>query len=212
MSFPTPKIHIGFVVYSRFIDMEIMSMMTYLASQQKYQFTIQFGSGCYISQNRNVIAYKFRDDKESEWLLFWDADVSVRDPLFLDKMLETALKFDAKIVAGCYRMKNKPGIYPICMEDPSKPGEFVNLTDEDIARGPQYVDYAPTGLMMIHRDVIEKLKAPWFQVEDLENGLVFPEDFYICKNAREAGFKIAIDPRFDSHHFMYYGMNHNPVP
>lgn len=207
-----PKIHIGFVVYSRFVDMEILAMLSLLSSQQKYAFTIQFGSGCYISQNRNTITYNFRDTKESEWLFFWDADVAVRDASFLDKMLETAMKFDAKIVAGCYRMKNKPGLYPICMDDPTKPGNFVNLTDEDVARGPQYVDYATTGLMLIHRDVIEKLSPPWFQVEDLEDGLVFPEDFYICKRAREAGFKVAIDPRFDTYHQMYIGVPHKAVP
>jgi GT2 family glycosyltransferase len=83
-----------------------------------------------------------------------------------------------------------------------------NITEEDLKKGPQYVDYAATGMMLIHRDVIEKINPPWFQVTNLERGQVFPEDFAICRKAREAGFKVAVDPRFDTWHFMPTGKRH----
>ncbi len=200
-----PSIFIGFVALGRDIDIEIASMLFYLGSTQKYQFWMNSSHGCYICQNRNNVVKAFKATKDAEWLFNWDTDVAVRDDTFLDKMLETAKKFDAKIVGGVYLLKNDPRVVPICMDDGK--GWFKNFLADDI-KEPRLVDYTAGGLMLIHRDVIEKIPPPWFQTTNYSDR-VFPDDFHLCKLAREAGFKIAVDPRFDTWHIHNVGVWHH---
>ncbi len=188
-----PRIHIGFVTLTRNVDMEILAMMTYLASTRNYAFTVEFSQGCYICQNRNNIARSFMVNKDTDWLFFWDVDVVVRDREFFDKLIETSEKFDAKVVAGVYRLKGLDHLYPVTGDD----GKNIKLGE---LKEPRLVQSAATGLMMIHREVIEKIPPPWFQVTNLPEGGVWPEDFNFCRLAREAGFKVAVDPRFETFH------------
>jgi GT2 family glycosyltransferase len=200
-----PNIFIGFVALGRDIDIEIASMLLYLGSTGKYMIWMNSSHGCYICQNRNNIVKAFKQTEDAEWLFNWDTDVVVRDDTFLDKLLETAKNLDAKIVGGCYRMKNSPQLVPICMDDGK--GWFTNFKAEDL-KEPRLVDYVAGGLMLIHRDVIEKIPPPWFQTTNYPDR-VFPDDFHLCKLAREAGFKIAVDPRFDTWHIHNVGVQHH---
>jgi hypothetical protein len=96
------------------------------------------------------------------------------------------------------------------MKLPSKPlsawkdGKLVNL--EDCPSEPFEVDYAGTGFMLIKRRVYEALKdqtdsyeGPDGRVHAFYMTPIFrdgfeSEDYHFCRKAREAGFKILMDP------------------
>jgi hypothetical protein len=97
-----------------------------------------------------------------------------------------------------------------CMKLPEKPlsawkdGKLVRI--EDCPTVPFEVDYAGTGFMMIKRHVIEKLAetaetyiGPEGRVSALYMTPVHDdgfesEDYFFCRKAREAGFKVMMDP------------------
>ncbi len=47
------------------------------------------------------------------------------------------------------------------------------------------------GCLLIHRSVFEKIKPPYFVMNQGKYG---GEDFYFCRKAKRAGFKIYADP------------------
>jgi hypothetical protein len=70
------------------------------------------------------------------------------------------------------------------------PQEFSNellfpKTDDDL----EEIDGCGAHFCMIRRDVLEKIKPPWFQCTHPNSG----EDFYFCQRVKQAGFKIYVD-------------------
>lgn len=59
--------------------------------------------------------------------------------------------------------------------------------------------------MLIKREVIEAMKFPWFDFEQVEPGVEKSEDYAFCDKAIELGFEVWIEPGVVCHH------NHNGV-
>jgi len=63
------------------------------------------------------------------------------------------------------------------------------------------VDAVGSGALMIHRDVFEKLKAPWWEDNCNDIGArTLGHDFKLCDKARAAGFGVFVDPRNAASH------------
>jgi len=58
---------------------------------------------------------------------------------------------------------------------------------------PVEVLWAGMGFMLIKKGVLESIKPPWFQTT-MAGGKFVTEDIYFCYKAREAGFKVYVDP------------------
>lgn len=191
------KIFIAIPTYNKQVDIEIMSVFAQLPGHYpEHVFGLDYMQSSLISYARNYLVRKFLDS-DFEWLYFWDADVVIRDLSFIEKLLETAASMEASVVGGIYRLKSPHKQYAGGMRSD---GEIKNFTVGEL-KEPQYADAIATGSMLIHRSVLEKLKDPWFTIVDLPDGKVIPEDYNFCANAQKAGFKIAVDPRFDTFHF-----------
>lgn len=202
------KIFVAIPTYNKQVDIEIMSMFAQLPGhyQGQHVFGFDYIQSSLISYARNYLVRRFLKS-DFEWLYFWDADVVIRDVTFIEKLLETAARLEADVVGGVYRLKSSaPGHRQYAAGNTDTQGNLDNVSGiQNFMVGeltqPQLADVIATGSMLIHRSVLESLKDPWFTIVDLSDGKVIPEDYNFCADARKAGFKVAVDPRFDTFHF-----------
>lgn len=159
-----------------------------------------------ITRGRNHCVAEFMKT-DFERMMFIDADIEfkVHDVLKL-------LDLDVPLAVGVYPMKRPGAPYAAWVS-----GELV--TDLDRYRGPIEVDYAGTGFMMIHRNVIRKMMARYPETEcadegffalfDCEpcEGVYLSEDYLFCKRYRDIGGKVVMDPsvRLIHHGAFAYG-------
>lgn len=147
-----------------------------------------------VTRARNEMTASFL--KTSHTHMMWlDADIEF-DPEDVAKIWQ----MDADVGVGIYCMKKKAEQWYAAWID----GKLVK--DLDQFSGPVEVDYAGTGFMMIRRNVIEALveksgsyegpmgTTPALYMTPIEDGVFLSEDYFFCKRAREAGFKIMADP------------------
>ena len=199
------KVFFAFPCYDKKVDVEIMATMAQLPPLYPgFNFTIDFISTSLISTARNYLVNKFLAT-DCEWLYFWDSDVVIRDTSFLNKLLETAGSLNADIVGGAYRIKHNRELYAF---GNYKDGKLINFKVGELGQ-PMLVDTLATGAMMISRKVFEKVPAPWFSfIEGVEETI--PEDHHFCNLASAAGFRIAVDPRFETFHYGSGFWSHTP--
>ncbi len=198
------KIFVAIPTYSKQVDVEIMSTFAQLlGTYPQHQFAFDFMQSSLIGYARNYLVKRFLET-DCDWLYFWDADVVIRDLSFIEKLLETSEKLDAKVVGGVYRLKSPHMQYAAGnIDTKNNPENLASIQNFKVGelKEPQLADVIATGSMMIHRSVLEKVADPWFTIVDLPGGKVIPEDYNFCANAKKAGFKVALDPRFDTFHF-----------
>lgn len=127
-------------------------------------------------------------------MMWIDADIE-----FTSQDVATLWNLQADIACGVYRMKRPGDLYAAW-----KDGALVtNLSKFD---GPVEVDLAGTGFLLIKREVIEKLtekhgtylgshgRTPAIYMTPIHNDGLESEDYHFCRLAREAGYKIIMDP------------------
>lgn len=138
--------------------------------------------------------------------LFWiDSDIE-----FTPDDVARLWNLNADIACGCYAMKKRDKQWFAAWKD----GKLVK--DLDQFEGPIDVDYAGTGFLLIRRDVIETLahavpkwegangQVPALFMTPIYNGCLESEDYHFCRIAREAGYKIMMDPAVRLGHYGQY--------
>lgn len=138
--------------------------------------------------------------------LFWiDADIE-----FTPEDVNNIWNLEADTAVGCYAMKKRNAQWYAAWKD----GQLVK--DLDQFEGPIEVDYAGTGFMLIRREVIERLTeihgtwdgangpVPAIFMTPIHNGGLESEDYHFCRIAREAGYKIIMDPSVRLKHWGQY--------
>jgi GT2 family glycosyltransferase len=155
-------------------------------------------AGLYIEDNRHWIARRFLNEHDAPWLLMVDSDIQF-EPDLIDQMLAAAHSREGiRILAG-----NVPlDVYPTgAFYSMPQPGVFAplrTLPPEKVFE----VDMAPTAIMLIHRNVLAKIRERegecWFYRHkvEVEDGGGYPyrqfvnlgEDTSFCLRARDAGF------------------------
>lgn len=77
-----------------------------------------------------------------------------------------------------------------------------HITKEEIKniKEPYEIESAGLGFTCINYEVLEKIKYPWFSIEEKENGLCLGEDVYFFNKIKQAGYKIYSDPRIKVGH------------
>ena len=135
--------------------------------------------------------------------LFWiDADIE-----FEPEHVAALWNLETDIATGLYAMKRAD--MPLSAW---KGGKLVKR--EEWPSTPFEVDYCGTGFLLIRRNVLETLaaKAPSFEgkgglpvpalfMTPIHNGILESEDYFFCRQAREAGFKIIADPSIKLRHW-----------
>jgi len=139
-------------------------------------------------------------------LMFLDADLE-----FTPGDVAKVWNLDADIGVGVYAMKKRGEEWYAAWHK----GELVKNLDQ--FKGPIEVDYAGTGFMLIRRNVIETLhklhgdyegqnkrRVPALFMTPIHNDCLESEDYHFCRIAREAGFKVVMDPSVRLKHWGQY--------
>jgi len=156
-----------------------------------------------INRIRNEMAAEFLKSEHSH--LFWlDADI----------------EFTPEDVAAVWNLQADIGVAAYALKRPDKPlsawrnGKLVNL--DECPKEPFEVDLAGTGFMAISREVFEKLsytvpsyegpngRVSAFFMVPVHDDVLESEDYHFCRIAREAGFKIVMDPSVRLGHIGQY--------
>jgi len=197
------KILIGIPTYDRRLDIELVRCLIDLERNKKFELDYVFPVSSHLSRNRNYCCKQFLAGDYNA-LLFLDSDIGITDPEFLSKMIDTAYRLDAQVVGGAYLMKKLNETIYIAGNKVSEKYDNIRKRPEK----PEIVNAVGTGIMLIFRQVLEKMPEPWFTIVDGKDLFVMPEDFEFCRKAEELGYKIAIEPRFDTNHYGLYSWHH----
>jgi hypothetical protein len=155
-----------------------------------------------ISSNRNKIVKRFLQT-DDDYLMMIDDDVV---PLFNPALFVFADKdvigFPAKVRQGDRQLNwvayiLNPDRHEYAPVDFSKVEQDIELLK---------VDAVGTGCILIHRRVLENIKAPFHIHFDEDGILTMGTDFAFCERAKEAGFEIFTTPRRVCEHFKELGM------
>lgn len=197
------KILIGIPTYDRRIDVELCRILLNVDRAHRYDLDLLFPISSHLSRNRNFVC------KEAlvgghDAILFLDSDIGISDERFLDKLVDTSYRFDAKIVGGAYKMKDGSGKYIAGMK--TNNGKYRNLTE--VKTG--LVDAVGTGIMLVMREVLLAVADPWFTMIDKPNLDIMPEDFEFCRKAQELGYKLALECGFETRHYGSQSWIHSP--
>lgn len=157
-----------------------------------------------VTRARNEMTASFLATEHTH--MFWlDADIEFRP-----EDVAAIWNLQADIGVGVYAMKKRDRQWFAAWRN----GQLIK--DLEQFDGPIDVDYAGTGFMCINREVIEKLscKAEWYGGPDgrvpciyqtpIHNDVFESEDYHFCRKAREAGFKVIMDPKVRLGHIGQY--------
>lgn len=132
-------------------------------------------------------------------LFFLDDDVIIPPDTY--QILKSRNK---DIISGLYYRRADPMV-PCMLKriHGSSPTWITSYSENELKE----VDFVGAGCLLIKRDVLEKVKKPWFNwlVDDDNNNPYgkISEDFYFCKKSQESGFKIFVDTSVQCRHVGY---------
>ena len=170
---------------------------------ENYQFEINFPTGRPIPDNRHKIVKKFLDGD-------WDYLVMLDDDNPCHKNIFDLLDLDLPVVGGVYPGKAKSGVIFFAFDAEEKNGrkEFKQMALNRRV-GLQKVDAIATGLLVIRRDVLEKMyekgyTAPFEEGFDEYGRFDYGDDMGFCVKCAELGIDVYA-------HFDYIGSHFKTV-
>lgn len=168
---------------------ELSYLLTDLTHQNKYRLFLTYPAAKPISNNRNHIVKDFLKRTEYDYLLMFDNDII--PPLNVLDLVD----FDKDIIGGvCFGFMDN-SIIPLVVDDNTPEnmakGEKPFLVKEmEGDEGLVECGGLGTGLMIIKREVLEKVKAPFSNIYDEDGIKTMGLDFSFCKKARALGYKV----------------------
>ena len=131
-----------------------------------------------------------------------DSDI-IFTPKQLIELIEDTDKYP--VVSGMYKMANSkyiPAVKEWNMAHFARNGAYEFIDPETLDKDVKHHDvaYVGMGFMACTRQVLEKIKSPYFNYPTEENEIdgkvisqIFSEDVSFCKRVTDAGFKISIN-------------------
>lgn len=204
-----------FIAVAAYQDLAAPFVASLFSSALEIQYRLDFevfAGNCHHDDARNRLVRDFLES-DCEQLVFLDADV-----FWQAKDLEKLIEYDRDIVAGVYPRRADDQPFPV----KELPGE--RWADE---LGLVEVEGVPTGFLKIKRKVLETLDRSIFcahhrSKEDASGRRPIPiifersldghsrvgGDIEFCRKARQAGFKVYVDPMMELGHQgdkLFYG-------
>ena len=169
----------------------------------KYEFQIFFPTGRPIPDNRHKIVKKFLEG-DLDYLVMLDDDNPCHKNIF------DLLDLDLPVVGGVYPGKGPTGVIFFAFETKIRKdgkGVFKQWPVEKRV-GLQKVDAVATGLIVIKREVLEKMieagYKPFEETFDGDGILDYGDDMGFCLKCTELGIDVYA-------HFDYIGSHHKVV-
>lgn len=160
-----------------------------------------------IEMQRNNQVKNFLEDPKYTHLFLLDSDC-VPPEGCIEKLLDYDLDIVASVapaIIGDSHVLTAATRIPPELADPDRPTakfNFPSVKDEKYF-GLQEVDGVGMTGVLIKRHVFDKIEQPYFKMlyEDGGTSIDLGEDFYFCKIAQEAGFKIWADFSMRQKHY-----------
>ncbi len=154
-----------------------------------FSFSFVNTKGLVTDQARNNIVSRFMQTKESNYLLFLDADM-----IFPPNLVERMLRTDADIITALAFKKWYPHYPTIYTYDGKDFKSILNYKKNAVFE----IDGCGMACCLIKKRVFKKIKEPWFEFEVIKKPrfkqkFVLSEDLVFCKKVKKAGFKIVVD-------------------
>jgi cellulose synthase/poly-beta-1,6-N-acetylglucosamine synthase-like glycosyltransferase len=133
---------------------------------------------------RNTLIIKaLHMEEKPDYVMFVDADNTMQY-----NVLHKLINEDKDIISGIYFQRHKP-FYPLAFKNKVN-GKTSFFTEWDIDKVYE-VDFVGAGCLLIKREVLEKMKYPYFYIgRNIEEQLTIGEDIMFCAEARRLGYKI----------------------
>ena len=172
--------------------------------------TWRYSSTRSAGSSRSQIVYEAIKDAEVTHVYTVDSD-TIPPTGTLDRLL----KYNVPIVAGIYPVYLEQGL---CWS--FAVGKEWWSIDKSLPEGLIEATIICGSTVLIKREVFLKLEFPWFhdviQFDDSGNDISYGEDVYFSDHAREAGFKLMVDPKIVCDHYNYasllnFGSNYEMV-
>jgi hypothetical protein len=198
------KIFVAMPVYDGKLPLETAAALLQeqlFAGQNGHELVFAFLPSCSVpATGRNQLVQAFLDS-DCDRLFFLDSDISFPIGSLL-KVAHQKEEFGGKLaefVGGCYRFKMDEENYPIGLIEPLPKPTETGLIE---------VATMPTGFLAISRSVFEKFMIAYpgrecahqgnkmygfFQMV-FKDGNMWSEDTYFCKEWRDIGGKVYLDP------------------
>ena len=211
---PTAGVQVGVITAGDSMKNGMVKALMLMDLPPHSTLTIKQRGGADFARNSIV------KELNKDWLFFMDSDQT-----FAPDALKRLLSWNVDIVSGLVFQRGglpEPMIYKYEFEKDK--GHFYRSMAEVIgdyllqhkelwptavngaivlppAQGLLECDGVSAGCLLVHRRVFDAIEPPWFQWnEDATAG----EDFYFCRKAQEAGFKIFADPSVVCGHISQY--------
>ena len=178
--------------------------VTYYMNQNNitWNFMTEYSSHVADARERTLGGSAFNDKTcqkpaNGEWTydkLFWiDSDIEWTPEDFLKLYYS-----DLDIISGLYQT-NPNGTVAVNLTDPLGRPTLVNKVHFLLWDVPVEVGGVGFGFVAMKSGVFEKMNRPWFKIREVQwDNLDFKvnmgEDYSWCEGAKEAGFKIWVDP------------------
>lgn len=185
-----PKVYIA-ILNQGAIRPELANLLINSTHDPRYQIKITYPGDRPIANNRNKIVLKFLEGDWDYLLMLDDDTVPHRSPLDL-------ITLDKDIIGYPYPQWNEGDIYWLAMD---QDGDGYKPIPPDRRHGLQQVDALGTGCILIARNVLEAIRAPFMRKWDEDGIAELGLDFYFCQKAKEAGFEVWCDWRAPCSHF-----------
>lgn len=156
-----------------------------------------------IHTARNVLANEFLAT-DCEWAFWLDSDM-VLPANTIPVMMRWAKKLNAQFLTGIYhqRMGDHKPLALVRNESVVSYKEESEHSMVIVPEGcttPFKIHCCGFGCVLMHRDVLLKLKNPYFKYEMQEGKKELSEDFYFCIQARKAGIDLWAIPELACGH------------
>jgi len=174
---------------------------------------------------RNLLLKRFVDDRRWTHLLFVDTD-EVVEPDTIDRLLVHNHPLVCGPVPTLHQRYGPPdeprgvtvGTNIMVFDEPSLRGRAVapdepeagyrRVDPDDFPDRPFFCDASGLGLCLIHRRVVEQIAPPWCRFIGQFDGEHVGEDVYFFRQAREAGFRLLVDPSVSADHYKAIDLTH----
>lgn len=154
-----------------------------------------------LALKRNVMVQAFLDGPpEFRWFCFLDSDM-VPPPDTIARLLA----WNQPIVSGLCYMRLPP--YSACCGLEGGTAEITRQVTEPDPGSPalRQVDQIGAACLLVRREVLEQVAAPWFDHVTGWQGV--GSDVYFCRKARAAGFPIYCDTSLVIPHLSVVGVD-----
>lgn len=190
------------MVNAEFAQHLAMSAASMVAHGVKINCAFNIGSVITIAR-RNLVDIFLKSDFDYIWWVDSDMKFPIDAPLRL-------LSRNKDVVGANYRRRRFPN--PSFTGMSGRPGAYSEFQTTDLSPPMEICDVLPHGMVMVKREVYEKVPQPHYIQEFVpELNLELGEDIYFCQKCKQAGYDVWCDQELSREvaHIGIFHFNYN---